>query len=230
MFSLQGFEIVPVIAGQARSSARTVPFATIGSLLIAIVLYCGLALACVTTLKALATSSAPLADAAGVLAGPVLARVVAAGTSVSALGLAFGMMVTTPRYLSSLAAGEGHWLGLDRTSARDVPLRALGVTTVLAVVTVGLGELGELFALSSIAVLMQFGVTAASLHALAGRHERGLRSRDRWPVVPTIAVALVLVVFGATVREAVVACAVVVLGLLLLWHAKPRGTRGLERP
>ena len=106
MFSLQGFEIVPVIAGQARSSARAVPFATIGSLLLAIVLYCGLALACVTALPALASSSAPLADAASVLAGPWLARIVAAGTSVSALGIAFGMMVTTPRYLSSLAAGE----------------------------------------------------------------------------------------------------------------------------
>ncbi len=226
MFSLQGFEIVPVIAGQARSPARAVPFATIGSLLLAIVLYCGLALACVTALPALASSTAPLADAASVLAGPWLARIVAAGTSVSALGIAFGMMVTTPRYLSSLAAGEQHLLGLDRISARDVPLRALVVTTLLAVVTVGLGELGELFALSSIAVLMQFGVTAASLHALAGRRERGLRPRDRWPVLPTIAVALLLVVFGATVREGAVALAVVVLGLLLLRLARPRGKPG----
>jgi APA family basic amino acid/polyamine antiporter len=228
MFSLQGFEIVPVIAGQARSPSRAVPFATIGSLLLAVALYCGLALACVTALPALASSSAPLADAASVLGGPLVARLVAAGASVSALGISFGMMVTTPRYLSSLAAGEHHLLGLDRTSASGVPLPALAVTTLFVAVTVGLGELGELFALASIAVLMQFGVTAAALHVLVGRGEHGLRPRDRWPVLPTLAVALVLVVFGATLREGAVALATVVLGLLLLRLARRHRGPGPE--
>ena len=228
MFSLQGFEIVPVIAGQARSPSRAVPFATIGSLLLAVALYCGLALACVTALPALASSSAPLADAASVLGGPLVARLVAAGASVSALGITFGMMVTTPRYLSSLAAGEHHLLGLDRTSASGVPLPALAVTTLFVAVTVGLGELGELFALASIAVLMQFGVTAAALHVLVGRGEHGLRPRDRWPVLPTLAVALVLVVFGATLREGAVAVATIVLGLLLLRLARRHRGPGPE--
>jgi amino acid transporter len=228
MFSLQGFEIVPVIAGQARSPARTIPFATVGSLLLAIALYCGLALACVVALPALSSSSAPLADAAGVLAGPLLARLVAAGTSVSALGIAFGMMVTTPRYLSSLAVDD-HLLGLDRTSARGVPLRALGATTLLGSLMVGFGELGELFALSSIAVLMQFGVTAAALHVLAGRRQRGLEPRDRWPVLPTLAVALVLVAFGATLREGAVALAVTLLGLVLLHLSRRRAGSTAER-
>jgi len=230
VFSLQGFEIVPVVAGQARASSRSVPLATVGSLLLAIVLYCALALACVTALPALASSSAPLADAAAVLGGSWLARLVAAGTSVSALGIAFGMMVTTPRYLSSLATGEHHLLGLARISARDVPLRALGVTTLLVAATVALGDLSELFALSSIAVLAQFAVTAAALELLARRGERGLRPRDRWPVVPTIAVALVLVVAGATVREGLVALAVVSFGLLLLRATRRRTAPIGERP
>ncbi len=225
MFSLQGFEIVPVIAGQARASSRAVPFATVGSLLLAIVLYCGLALACVAALPELASSAAPLADAASALSGPRLGRIVAAGTSVSALGISFGMMVTTPRYLSSLAAGAGRLAGLERSSARAVPLRALGVTTLLVATTVALGDLSELFALSSIAVLAQYGVTAAALHVLAGRRERGLGARDRWPVLPTLAVALVLVVFGASLREGLVALATVALGWLLLRWARP-GTAG----
>ena len=41
-------------------------------------------------------------------------RLVAWGTSVSALGICLGMMVTTPRYLSALAAGERELLGLER--------------------------------------------------------------------------------------------------------------------
>ena len=131
--------------------------------MLAVLLYLALVLACVTALPALAASQAPLADAARALAGPGLASLVAAGTSVSALGIAFGMMVTTPRYLSALAAGERTLFELDRYSPRGVPLRALAVTWVVVSLVVSLGELGELFVLSSIAVLLQFGTSALAL-------------------------------------------------------------------
>jgi len=220
MFACQGFEIVPVIAGQVRSSARAVPRATVGSLVLSVTLYVGLAWACVVALPALASSTAPLADAAGVLGGVSLARLVAAGTSLSAFAIAFGMMVTTPRYLSSTAAGEGGLWGLDRIAADGVPRRALAVTWVLVAVFVSVGELGELFALSSLAVLMQFGVTATALLALAFRRERGLRPRDAWPAPLTLAVALVLAGFGATAREGLVAAGVVAVGLVVLGLAR----------
>jgi len=228
MFACQGFEIVPVIAGQVRSSARAVPRATVGSLVLSVTLYVGLAWACVVALPALASSTAPLADAAGVLGGVGLARLVAAGTSLSAVAIALGMMVTTPRYLSSTAAGEGGLWGLDRIAADGVPRRALAVTWVLVALFVSFGELGELFALSSLAVLGQFGVTAAALLALAFRKERGLRPRDAWPAPLTLAVALVLAGFGATAREGLVAAGVVVVGAVVLGLAR-RG-RGAGPP
>jgi basic amino acid/polyamine antiporter, APA family len=223
VFACQGFEIVPVIAGQVRASSRAVPFATVGSLGLAMALYVALVLACVTALPALASSAAPLAETAGVLGGASLARLVAAGTSVSALGITFGMLVTTPRYLSALASGQRTLFDLDRTSAKGVPMRALGVTWVVVAAIVSLGELGELFALSSIAVLMQFGTSALALLVLAGRRERGLRPLQAWPAVPTLAVAAALVVSGATAREAFVAAGAVLLGLGLLRLARPRG-------
>jgi amino acid transporter len=222
VFACQGFEIVPVIAGQVRASSRAVPFATVGSLVLAVGLYVALVLACVTALPALATSAAPLAEAGGVLGGVGLARLVAAGTSVSALGIAFGMMVTTPRYLSALASGERTLADLDRTSGSGVPTRALGVTWVVVATIVSLGELGELFALSSIAVLMQFGTSALALLVLAARRERGLRPLHAWPALPTLAVAAVLVASGATIREGLVAAGAVVLGFALLRVARPR--------
>ncbi len=222
VFAFQGFEIVPVIASQVRASSRAVPFATVGSLVLAIGLYVALVLACVTALPALASSAAPLAETAGVLGGDGLARLVAAGTSVSALGIAFGMMVTTPRYLSALASGERTLFDLDRSSAIGVPVRALGVTWVVVAAIVSLGELGELFALSSIAVLMQFGTSALALLVLAFRRERGLDPSRAWPAVPTLAVAAALVVSGATAREALVAAGAVLLGLGLLRLARSR--------
>jgi APA family basic amino acid/polyamine antiporter len=229
VFTCQGFEIVPVIAGQVRASSRAVPFATVGSLVAAMALYLALVLACVTALPALSSSAAPLADAAGVLGGAGLARLVVAGTSVSALGIAFGMIVTSPRYLSALASGERTLFNLDRTSPSGVPMRALGVTWLIVAAIVSLGELGELFALSSIAVLMQFGTSALALLVLALRRERGLRPHQAWPAIPTLAVAAALVASGATVLEARVAAGALVLGFALLLAARPR-PRGAQPP
>jgi APA family basic amino acid/polyamine antiporter len=230
VFACQGFEIVPVIAGQVRASARAVPFATTGSLALAILLYAALVLACASALPALASSPAPLAETAGVLSGAGLRRLVAAGTSVSALGIAFGMMVTTPRYLSALAAGGRELLALDRLSRDGVPVRAVAVTWLVVSVLVSLGDLGELFALSSIAVLMQFGTSALALLALAARRERGLVARDAWPALPTLAVALVLVAAGATAREGLVAAVALLLGLGLLRAARPRALAPFAPP
>ncbi len=226
MFAYQGFEIVPVIAGQVRSSAKAIPFATVGSLLFSIVLYVGLVWACVAALPGLATVGTPLASAAGVFGGPGLARVVALGTDLSALGICFGMMVTTPRYLSALASGNRAFFGLDRVNERGVPMRALVVTWVIVTGFVNAGDLSELFALSSIAVLAQYGVSAAALAVLARRRERGLVPAHAVLAVPTIALGLVLVAFGATVREGLVALAAVLVGLGLAAAAKPRAEAG----
>jgi amino acid transporter len=222
MFAYQGFEIVPVIAGQVRSSERSVPLATVGSLLVAVLLYVGLVWACVAALPELATSAAPLAASAGIWGGPGLSRWVGAGTSVSALGICLGMMVTTPRYLSALASGERTLLGLDGMSPAGVPVRALAVTWGLVLLFVNLGDLSELFALSSIAVLMQYGVTAAALAALSWRRERGLRPPHALLAVPTLMLGLTLVAFGATLREAATTALTVVAGLVLLRLARPR--------
>jgi basic amino acid/polyamine antiporter, APA family len=232
MFTFQGFEIVPVIAGQVKSSARAIPVATVGSLLVAILLYVGLVAACVAALPDLAHSGAPLADAAGVFGGTGLSRVVALGTSVSALGIALGMMVTTPHYLSALASGRRALFDLERLDAKGVPMRAVFVTWVLVTLLVNAGDLGELFALSSIAVLMQFGVTAAALVALAFRRYHGLRPIDAWTAVPTFVVGITLVVFGATKREGLVALGAIVAGILLARFAKvrPAGTQPAPKP
>jgi len=219
MFALQGFEIVPVIAGHVRSPARAIPLATVGALALAAVLYVILQAACVRALPQLATSLAPLADTARVLGGPLLSRAVAAGTTVSALGIAFAMMVTTPRYLSALAEGGRLGLGLEAMNPRGVPARALLVTWALVALLLQSGSRAELFALSSVAVLMQYGVTAASLAVLAVRRERGLSLPHAILALPALAVALALGA-GASRREAGVAAAAVLLGLALRWGAR----------
>ena len=221
-FAYQGFEIVPVLAGRARRPAVAVPFATVGSLAAAAMLYVTLQAACAAALPDLAASRAPLVDSALVLGGPGLAAVVGAGTSLSALGIAFGMMAATPFYLAALARVDRLGFGLDAVDGRGVARRALLVTWALVTLLIQAGGRGELFALSSIAVLSQYIVTAAALLALALRARRGLGRRHAALAVPAGAVALALVA-GASSREAAVAAAALAAGLALRWLAHRRG-------
>jgi basic amino acid/polyamine antiporter, APA family len=124
------------------------------------------------------------------------------------------MVVVTPRYLSALAQNTGLGFGLGQMSARGVPLRALAVTWLLVAVLIQSGSRGQLFALSSVSVLMQYLVTAAALIVLGRRRERGLTPRHALISVPAIAVSLVIGA-GASGREALVAGAAVLLGLVL---------------
>jgi amino acid transporter len=215
-FAYQGFEIVPVLAGRAQRPSMAVPFATLGSLAAAAVLYMALQAACAAALPDLAASRAPLVESALVLGGPGLAALVGAGTSLSALGIAFGMMAATPFYLAALARVDRLGFRLEAVDERGVARRALLVTWALVTLLIQAGGRGELFALSSIAVLSQYIVTAAALLALALRGRRGLGRRHAALAVPAGAVSLALVA-GASSREALVACAALAGGLVLRW-------------
>jgi amino acid transporter len=213
VFAYQGFEIVPVLAGEARRPSFSVPFATIGSLALAAVLYVVLYRACETALPGLGGSAAPLVDAAQVHGGPGLAALVGAGTSLSAIGISFAMMAATPFYLSALARVDGFGGGLDAADARNVPRRALLVTWALVTLLIQAGGRAELFALSSIAVLSQYLVTAAALLALALKRSRGLRPAHAAIAVPAGLVSLALVA-AASPREAAVAGTALAAGLV----------------
>jgi len=213
LFSLQGFEIVPVPAGHVQQP-NVMCRATVAALVIAAMFYVALQMACVQALPGLSASQAPLVDAANVYGGASLAQVLVVGTSVSALGIALGMVAMTPRYLATLGRSDGLGLWIGACSAKGVPLRALGLTTVVILVLVQFGSLDELFALSSIAVLAQYGATALSLTVLGARRERGLGRRDvLLGVVAMLAASSV--VAGASWRELLRAVAVIALGVAI---------------
>lgn len=221
-FVFQGFEIVPVIAGQARASARTIPPAVIGSLLSATLIYLLLQRGAVRGVADLAGAGAPLVETARAYAGPGFGRLVSVGTSVSALGIAFGMIATTPRYLSALAK-DTHFAA----ETRGVPLLALLVTWLLVVVLVFLGKFGELLTLSSLAVVMQYLIVALALVRFGIRKEQNLTLGKAWPAFPTALVALALL-SGATGKEWLVAGACAVAGIALRsWYRRSQaGARG----
>jgi basic amino acid/polyamine antiporter, APA family len=221
VFATQGFEIVVVPAGQIRGSGWVVPLATVGSLVAASLLYVAIHSAAISAAPDLAASQTPLVDAARACGGMALGRLVSWGTTISTLGIAFGMMAMTPRYLSPLGREDslGPWIG--ELDPHAVPRRALGVTTVGVLIVAGTSDLGELFVLSSVAVLAQYGVSAAALVVLAWRRERGLGRRHAWPA-PLGAVAIVLLGRAASMREVLVTAGALVFGGLLVWARRRR--------
>jgi amino acid transporter len=212
IFAFQGFEIVPLLAGSVRRSSAAVPWATVLSLLFAAVLYSSLHALAAHAVPGLAKSPRPLVDAARVYGGAAIAGVVAAGANVSALGIAFGMVNTTPRYLSALSGpgAFGPWIGA--TDIRLVPQRALWLTvSAVVVLVVATRQLSVLFVLSSLAVLAQYAAALMSLGALAWRGERGLSRRAIW-MVPLSLLGVTLAAQGAKRKEFVVAFAVLLAG------------------
>lgn len=220
VFSMQGFEIVPVPGSHVRSAQRAIPIATIGSLVLCAGLYMLIHWACVRSVGDLALSDAPLVAAARALGGFELAALVSLGTNISAIGIAFGMMAMTPRYLAALDFGNEKAGAIGSESLQQVPGRALFVTLVLVLILLSWGALSRLFVLSSVAVLFQYSVSVLSLGVLALRRAHGLTPRDAL-AAPLALVALALVARAVERAELLVMSGIVAVALLL-WFASAR--------
>jgi basic amino acid/polyamine antiporter, APA family len=220
VFPMQGFEIVPVPGSHVRSASRAIPIATVGSLVLCAALYALLHLACVDAVPRLADEATPLIGAARSLGGAKLATLISGGTNVSAIGIAFGMLAMTPRYLSALETGGTERALLALETRHHVPRRALFATLVLVVVLVSVGALSRLFVLSSVAVLFQYSVSVLALCVLALRRKHGLSPRDALPA-PFALVALGIVAQAVERAELLVMAGIVGVALLL-WFGRAR--------
>jgi APA family basic amino acid/polyamine antiporter len=214
VFPLQGFEIVPVPAGEVQGGRRAVLAATLLSLAFATLLYVLLQLVCAVRLPGLATSAAPIVEAGSQLAGGRLAAVFAGGTNVSALGIAFGMFAMTPRYLAALGTPGLFGVSLAR-ERRGVPVRALLLTALAVMALVSSSSLSGLFVLSSLAVLTQYAVSALALFRLAARRERGLSALDQW-LAPLTLLSILLLAQAAKLAELAILAGILGVGWLAL--------------
>jgi amino acid transporter len=229
VFALQGFEIVPLPAAQVERSKRAVPRATVVALVFPALLYLALHAACVRALPDLGVRDFPLADAAMQYGGAFFYWVMVAAANLSALGITVGMLAMTPRYLAALGTHGAIGRRLGEEDERSVPTRALAVTVpaVAVVVTASImwGSIGSLFALSSIFVIVQYGMTAAALFILAMRREKGLVPLDAWPA-PLVMAACGLIAMGASAVELAVVTMMFAIGLAIrALAARARGRR-----
>ncbi len=183
LFALQGFEIVTLPAGQTRDASRTVPRATVASLLFAALLYSGVHWACARSLPDLAHANDAIADGAGALGGPRLRGAIALGVAASIGGITVGMHAMTPRYLAAIFADP---------ASPTAALRSVVATAMLVAIGVAPLGLGALIDLSSVAVLVQYAMTAAAFARLAWLRRDGLARGELWLAFPATVVVVVL--------------------------------------
>ena len=89
------------------------------------------------------------------------------------------------------------------------------VTAAGVLLLVVLADLADLFVMSSVSVLIQYGVSVAALVLLGWRRVRGLRRRHLWSA-PLALGAIVLIGQSAEPGQLVVATVVLLVGLLFL--------------
>lgn len=226
-FAYQGFETVPVPAGEARDPKRDVPFAVLAALGGSAVLYLLVQVAALSLVPGLSSSERPLADAAAALMGPWGAGLVTAGAVISMTGYVAGSALGGPRYLVALAE-EGH---LPRRLAAvhprfATPTGSIAASTAVALVAAALLDFDGLVDFSNVVIGAQFLSTCAVVLRRGVRRAAGAGARLRAAAVPCAGMAAT-VWLGAQGGWKQVAAAAAVLAAGFALRA---GARGLDNP
>lgn len=189
-FAYQGFETVPVPAGEARDPKRDVPFAVMAALAGSAVLYILVQVAALSLVPALALSERPLADAAAALMGPWGGTLVTAGAVVSMTGYVAGSALGGPRYLVALSE-EGHLpKGLSAVHPRfGTPSASILWSTALALIAALLLDFDGLVDFSNVVIGAQFLSTCAVVLSRRLRRAKDAPRALAGAVVPLAGVA-----------------------------------------
>jgi amino acid transporter len=213
LFAAQGFEVVPVPAGEMRRPERDVPFAVLSSLAVASLLYVLVQVALVGSGTNLSLpSDAPLADAALAIA-PVLGVVISVGGLISTLGFVSGSALGTPRYLYAMAQGGQLPRSLAAIHARhQSPHVAVIATAALAVCFVVPFDYRALIGMSNVAVAVQYLATSLAVRRLGAEKARRTSAWISWA-----GVAVSLWIFTeASAQELLWAAAALLVGAALV--------------
>lgn len=224
-YAFQGFEVVPVPAGEARAPEKDAPFAVLSSLALASVLYAFVQAAALAAVPGLAGSERPLADAGLALFGAAGERLIAAGALVSMFGFTAGCALGGPRYLVALAE-EGHLPSLlRRVSPRTgAPVAAVLATAAVSAAAALALDFDRLIDFGNVVIGAQYLATCAAVLADRRRGRTAAFRAPGGPLVPLVAIAATLRL-SAQGGWGQAGAAAAVLGAGLLLRA---GLRGLD--
>lgn len=232
IFAFGGYEIVPVVAGEARDPRRDMPFALIMTIVIVAALLTLAQIVALGTLPGLATSSTPLADAAAMFLGAGGAALITLGAVISTSGNNMGSAVSGSRNLFALAEQGDLPSFFARVHPRfRTPVTAILVTAAVAVVLAVSGSFRTMAAVSAISRLIVYVATCASTlrlrdHRFEATVKPALFVVPFGPVIPVAAIAIALAILAGATREQVLAGAYALAAGAVLFFIAVRG-RGI---
>jgi amino acid transporter len=188
LFPFQGFEVVPVPAGETKNPERNVPLGTIGSLLFAALLYVVVQATLVAAYPRLGdVSERPLVDAARYI-GPILGTLVLVGSVVSVGGFTAGSALGSPRYAQAIADAGQLPSALSRVHPRfGTPHVAITATTLVTAVLAAFFTYRELVGFSNVTVVFQYALTCLAVIVLR-KKQPDVVAKFRVPFGPVLPV------------------------------------------
>ena len=234
VFAFTGFETATVPAGEVRDPRRTLPFAILCAMAVIVPLYLLIQVVCIGTLPGLASSTTPLADAAGRFAGQAGTALIVAGALVSIGGTLNGLVLAAPRLLYAMAERRQLPALFARTHARfHTPHFAIAITAACMLALTLSGSFLTAVALSTITRLLAYAATCLAVPVLRRRDGGdGVPAAafrvpgGGWVVATALAAIAWLVANANPVELRNVAVAMLVGAALMLLSAfAARGTR-----
>jgi amino acid transporter len=218
IFAFGGYEVVPVLGGEAKDPRREIPFALIMTIVIVGAVTLLTQVVAFGTLPDIAASKTPLADSAATFMGAAGALLITVGAVLSTSGNNMGQALSGSRNLFALAEQGDlpQWFGYVHPRYRT-PWTAIVVTAGVSLVLAVTGSFVTMAAASAISRLLVYVATCASMIRLrAQRYGRQVQPHEvrgvvvnpasfrvpGGPLVPGLAILIGLaILFGATPQQ-----------------------------
>ena len=204
VFAYAGMETALVPSGEVRDPARHVPRATLGAIVIVVLLYIGIQAACQGLLgPELPHNTAPLADAADTLWAPAR-NLLLATACVSMLGFLMGNLFSSSRLLFALGRDGFLPRAFGVVDARHrVPMLGLAAHAGIAIALAVVGSFEALALVSGGAICLVFAAVAAAAWRTQRMDLRGhgeplvLRGGGLVPVLAMLTMVAILATLSA---------------------------------
>lgn len=219
-FAFIGFDEVITLSEETKDPVRTIPRALLLALAISTVLYVVVSISSVSVLGVAGLSGAerPLAEVISHVWGTGAGRWMSSAAIVSTSSTVLLVMTAASRMLYGVAIAGDLPIRLGRVRHRRVPLNALVLSSIIACGLIALNDLSLLAAATDVLVYTTFVVVNAVTIVLRKTQpdiERPfcIRGTIGWvPVLPMLALVVVIAVSGQLEARATVLAAVLTVG------------------
>jgi basic amino acid/polyamine antiporter, APA family len=215
-FAFAGYARIATLGEEVRDPSRTIPRAIPIALGITLVVYAVVAIAVLSELgsAALASATAPLAEAVDAAGLPAFEPVVRVGAAVAALGSLLALILGVSRTTLAMARDRHLPHALAAVHPRfGSPHRAEVVVGVVVAVVAAAVDVRGAIGFSSFAVLLYYAIANASAWTLEPNGRR--HGAQRGKLIPAIGLAgCLLLAFLLPVSSVSVGAAVVLVGAL----------------